>query len=90
MLWVNEFVDPTDALTEARQLGASTKPAWRTHLDPNGANVPLREATGWRFSAAVYWFNEQMGELDVVLTAACFWDNVVVEAEGSATGVVVA
>lgn len=41
----SQFVDPADALAEARQLGASSKDAWREHLDPNGANVPLRPLT---------------------------------------------
>lgn len=39
------FVDPTDALAEARQTGASTTDAWRQHLDPAGVNVPLRPLT---------------------------------------------
>ena len=37
----SQFVDPADALVEARQLGASTKDAWREHLDPASADVPL-------------------------------------------------
>lgn len=41
----SQFVDPADALAEARQLGASSKAAWRGHLGPNGANVPLRPLT---------------------------------------------
>ncbi|MCA9962863.1 MAG: methyltransferase, partial [Anaerolineales bacterium] len=41
----SQFVDPADALAEARQLGASTKTAWQEHLDLNGANVPLRPLT---------------------------------------------
>ncbi|WP_420640483.1 DUF6094 domain-containing protein [Candidatus Leptofilum sp.] len=41
----SQFVDPADALAEARQLGASTKDAWHEHLDPDGANVPLRPLT---------------------------------------------
>lgn len=41
----SQFVDPADALAEARQLGASAKDAWRAHLDPNGASVPLRPLT---------------------------------------------
>ncbi|MFZ1398334.1 MAG: hypothetical protein WAS33_15625, partial [Candidatus Promineifilaceae bacterium] len=41
----SQFVDPADALAEARLLGASTKAGWREHLDPNGANVPLRPLT---------------------------------------------
>ena len=39
------FIDPADALAEARQLGASSKPAWREHLDPTGTLVPLRPLT---------------------------------------------
>ncbi len=39
------FVDPADALAEARQMGASTASAWRQHLDPAGVNVPLRPLT---------------------------------------------
>ena len=39
------FVDPTDALAEARQTGASTTDAWRQQLDPAGVNVPLRPLT---------------------------------------------
>ena len=39
------FVDPADALAEARQMGASVTDAWRQHLDPTGASVPLRPLT---------------------------------------------
>ncbi|MFZ1396109.1 MAG: DUF6094 domain-containing protein, partial [Candidatus Promineifilaceae bacterium] len=39
------FINPTDALAEAQQLGASTKAAWREHLDPANAIVPLRPLT---------------------------------------------
>ncbi len=39
------FVDPADALTEARQMGASTIGIWRQHLSPAGVNVPLRPLT---------------------------------------------
>jgi 16S rRNA G966 N2-methylase RsmD len=39
------FVDPADALAEARQMGASTTDAWRQHLSPAGVNVPLRPLT---------------------------------------------
>ncbi|MCP5011792.1 MAG: DEAD/DEAH box helicase family protein, partial [Aestuariibacter sp.] len=39
------FVDPADALAEARQTGASTSDVWRQHLDPAGVNVPLRPLT---------------------------------------------
>lgn len=41
----SHFVDPADALAEARQMGASTKTAWREHLDPDSAHVPLRPLT---------------------------------------------
>lgn len=41
----SQFVDPADALAEARQLGASAKSAWREHLDPDSAHVPLRPLT---------------------------------------------
>ena len=41
----SHFVDPADALTEAQQQGASTKPVWREHLDPDGSHVPLRPLT---------------------------------------------
>ena len=41
----SQFVDPADALAEARQLGASTKTAWQEHLDPDSAHVPLRPLT---------------------------------------------
>ena len=41
----SQFIDPTDALAEARQVGASAKPAWREHLDPNSADVALRPLT---------------------------------------------
>ncbi|MAU00677.1 MAG: hypothetical protein CL608_26330 [Anaerolineaceae bacterium] len=41
----SQFVDPVDALAEARQLGASTKTAWQEHLDPDSAHVPLRPLT---------------------------------------------
>ncbi|PID86886.1 MAG: hypothetical protein CSB13_02125 [Chloroflexi bacterium] len=41
----SQFVDPVDALTEVRQQGASTKPAWREHLDPDSSHVPLRPLT---------------------------------------------
>jgi hypothetical protein len=41
----SQFVDPADALAEARQVGASTTTAWREHLDPNSAQVPLRPLT---------------------------------------------
>ena len=41
----SQFVDPADALAEARQLGASTTAAWREHLDPNSAQVPLQPLT---------------------------------------------
>ena len=41
----SQFVDPADALAEARQLGASTTAAWCEHLDPNSAQVPLRPLT---------------------------------------------
>ncbi len=39
------FVDPADALAEARQMGASTGDAWRQHLSPAGVAVPLRPLT---------------------------------------------
>ncbi|MCC6605247.1 MAG: hypothetical protein IT327_18715 [Anaerolineae bacterium] len=39
------FIDPADALAEARQLGASSKPAWREHLDPASTTVPLQPLT---------------------------------------------
>ncbi|MCC6602212.1 MAG: hypothetical protein IT327_03320 [Anaerolineae bacterium] len=39
------FIDPADALAEARQLGASSKPAWREHLDPARTTVPLQPLT---------------------------------------------
>jgi hypothetical protein len=41
----SQFVDPADALAEARQVGAATTVAWREHLDPNSAQVPLRPLT---------------------------------------------
>jgi hypothetical protein len=41
----SQFVDPADALAEARQMGAATKSAWREHLDPEGVGVPLRPLT---------------------------------------------
>jgi hypothetical protein len=41
----SQFVDPADALAEARQVGASTTAAWREHLDPQSAQVPLRPLT---------------------------------------------
>ncbi|MCZ7672317.1 MAG: hypothetical protein M5U34_36950 [Chloroflexi bacterium] len=41
----SHFVDPADALTEARQMGASTKPTWHEHLDPATTHVPLRPLT---------------------------------------------
>lgn len=41
----SHFVDPADALAEAWQLGASAKPAWREHLDPDSAHVTLRPLT---------------------------------------------
>lgn len=41
----SQFVDPADALAEARQVGASTKAVWRQHLDPGSAHVPLRPVT---------------------------------------------
>jgi hypothetical protein len=41
----SQFVDPVDALAEARQMGASTTAAWREHLDPQSAQVPLRPLT---------------------------------------------
>jgi hypothetical protein len=39
------FVDPADALAEARQMGASTAASWRDHLDPQSAKMPLRPLT---------------------------------------------
>jgi len=39
------FIDPADALAEARQAGAATTAAWREHLDPESAPVPLRPLT---------------------------------------------
>src|SRR5690606_23758391 len=41
----SHFVDPADALAEARQLGAGTKAAWRDHLDPSSATVSLQPLT---------------------------------------------
>ncbi len=39
------FIDPADAIAEARQLGASTSDSWRQHLSPDGVTVPLRPLT---------------------------------------------
>ncbi len=36
------FIDPADALAESRAVGACTTDAWRDHLDPSRAQVPLR------------------------------------------------
>jgi hypothetical protein len=41
----SHFVDPADAAAEARQVGASTKAAWREHLHPDSAAVALRPLT---------------------------------------------
>ncbi|MEZ4641609.1 MAG: DUF6094 domain-containing protein [Chloroflexota bacterium] len=41
----SQFIDPVDALAEARQVGVSSQAAWQAHLDPAGAAVPLRPLT---------------------------------------------
>jgi hypothetical protein len=41
----SHFVDPADAIAEARRVGACTTAAWRAHLDPDSADVPLRPLT---------------------------------------------
>ena len=41
----SQFVDPLDALSEAKQMGASTQSAWREHLDPDNNQVALRPLT---------------------------------------------
>lgn len=66
----SQFVDPADALAEARQLGASTKDAWREHLDPNGANVPLRPLTPLK-----------IGHMNSVIAAGHLNNQVLIEDE---------
>ncbi|MCA9922862.1 MAG: hypothetical protein KC421_10840, partial [Anaerolineales bacterium] len=39
------FIDPLDAIAEARKMGAATTDSWRQHLDPAGVTVPLRPLT---------------------------------------------
>lgn len=39
------FVDPADALAEARTIGTKTTEAWRKHVDPTCAQVPLQPLT---------------------------------------------
>ncbi len=41
----SQFVDPRDALAEAQRLGPRTSAAWRTHLDPGSARIPLQPLT---------------------------------------------
>ena len=41
----SQFVDPADALAEARRQGAGATAAWREHLDPNSALVALQPLT---------------------------------------------
>ncbi|MEW5985037.1 MAG: DUF6094 domain-containing protein [Chloroflexota bacterium] len=38
----SQFVDPSDALAEARRQGAGTTAVWRQHLDPADPRFPLR------------------------------------------------
>ena len=41
----SQFIDPAEALAEARQVGVCTKTGWREHLDPTAVGVPLRPLT---------------------------------------------
>ncbi|MGB4868507.1 MAG: DUF6094 domain-containing protein, partial [Candidatus Promineifilaceae bacterium] len=41
----SQFIDPAEALAEARGMGVKSKTAWREHLDPEAAGVPLRPLT---------------------------------------------
>ena len=41
----SQFVDPADALAEARRVGASVSSAWRDHLDPGQSQIALRPLT---------------------------------------------
>ncbi|MCP5098260.1 MAG: hypothetical protein GY943_22145, partial [Chloroflexi bacterium] len=63
------FVDPADALAEARQTGASTSDVWRQHLDPAGVNVPLRPLTPLK-----------IGHMNSII-AACHMNNQVLNDE---------
>ncbi|MCZ7673806.1 MAG: DUF6094 domain-containing protein [Chloroflexi bacterium] len=66
----SQFVDPADALTEARQLGASTKTAWQEHLDPDSAHVPLRPLTPLK-----------IGHMNSVIAAGHLNNQVLIEDE---------
>jgi hypothetical protein len=41
----SHFIDPADALAEARAAGAATTAVWREHLDPHGQQTTLRPLT---------------------------------------------
>ena len=64
------FVDPADALIEAKQLGASTRSAWREHLDPASTPIPLRPLTPLKIGhmnsviAAGHLNNQVLSEAD--------------------------
>lgn len=66
----SHFVDPADALTEARQMGASTKPTWGEHLDPGSTHVPLRPLTPLK-----------IGHMNSVIAAGHLNNQVLIEEE---------
>ena len=66
----SQFVDPPDALAEARILGASTKAAWQEHLDPDSAHVPLRPLTPLK-----------IGHMNSVIAAGHLNNQVLIEDE---------
>lgn len=66
----SQFVDPADALAEARQLGASAKPVWREHLDSSTTYVPLRPLTPLK-----------IGHMNSVIAAGHLNNQVLVDAE---------
>jgi hypothetical protein len=41
----SQFVDPADALAEARSVGVASTAAWQQHLNPAAVSVPLRPLT---------------------------------------------
>lgn len=66
----SEFVDPADALAEAKQIGASAITAWREHLDPESSQVALRPLTPLK-----------IGHMNSIIAAGHLNNQVLVEAD---------
>lgn len=68
------FVDPADALAEAKEVGVCTTEAWRDHLDPSRAQVSLRPLTPLK-----------IGHMNGII-ASGFMNNQVLEARPEPNG----